>query len=205
MIFKLFFSLLTKLRGVITLVVIIGSLTFVYLQYQKIKESPLGAILPSIEVPDWQQLLPSSSVTPPGQTPSATPFPSTVKLAVDTANGPVIFSAEVAQTDKERALGLMYRTKLSSYAGMYFVFPEDTTGGFWMKNCEIALDMLFINKDGVITDIKENVAPCKVSDPTQENCPIYTPSTAYRYVLEINGGASKQNGITQGQQVTLAR
>ncbi|MCC7304052.1 DUF192 domain-containing protein [bacterium] len=200
MIFKLFFSLLRNVRWVITLVLIVGSLTLVYLQYQTIKESPLGAFLPMLDIPNIQQLLPSKALDQSNQTPTPTPYPSTVKIAVNTEKGPVVFSSEVVQSDETRALGLMYRTNLPSYAGMYFVFPEDTQGGFWMKNCEIALDILFINNKGIVVDMKENFAPCKSVDPKQENCPVYTPSISYRTVLEINGGSAKQNGITIGQR-----
>lgn len=206
MIFKFIFSVLRNLRGIISLTLIIGGLALVFFQYQKIKESPLGALLPSLAVPNLQQYLPTESPTgtpTPELTP--TPYPSTVKIGIETNNGPVVYSSEVAQTEAAQALGLMYRTKLPQYAGMYFVFQNDSEAGFWMKNCEIPLDILFINAAGYIVDIKENFAPCKTVDPKQANCPTYTPKVPYRTVLEINGGSAKTNNITVGQKVGVVR
>lgn len=40
----------------------------------------------------------------------------------------------LAQTPEERARGLMEVTNLAGYPGMLFVFPEDSEGGFWMRN-----------------------------------------------------------------------
>ena len=57
---------------------------------------------------------------------------------------------EVASTPDERRRGLMGRENLPSVCGMLF---EGLSGGgyFWMKNCLIPLDVVFLNKKGTIT------------------------------------------------------
>ena len=57
---------------------------------------------------------------------------------------------EVASTPEERRRGLMGRESLPSVCGMLF---EGLSGGgyFWMKNCLIPLDVVFLDKDGVVT------------------------------------------------------
>lgn len=106
--------------------------------------------------------------------------------------------AELALSKERQARGLMYRSSLCEYCGMLFVYDSDTTTGFWMKNCEIPLDIIFISKGGVIVDIKEHFQPCS-NDP----CPTYEPITSYRYVLEVPGGWCKEKGIRIGHTVTI--
>jgi hypothetical protein len=65
-----------------------------------------------------------------------------------------------------------------------------------MKNCEISLDILFIDSDWNIIDIKQDFEPCR-HDP----CPTYTPKDFYKYALEVNGGWSEANGVLIGDSV----
>lgn len=206
MIFKIFFALLKKLRWIVATLLLVGGIYLVAVQYQQIKASPLGSFLPDLTWESVTKTLPSALPTfaTASPTPSATITPETsLIVSIATEKGPVSFTAEIADTDEERALGLMYRTSLAPYAGMYFIFDRDIQGGgFWMKNCEIPLDMLFIDSQGKIIDLRENVRPCKEIDPTQTTCPSYVPALPYRYVLEINGGSAKANGIKSGNITT---
>ena len=79
----------------------------------------------------------------------------------------------------------MYRDSLPRQSGMLFVFESEHKHGFWMKNTLIPLDMIWINRDSRIVDIK-TATPC-VSDP----CPTYQPIADSLYVLEINAGLSQ--------------
>lgn len=83
----------------------------------------------------------------------------------------------------------MFRTQLPDKKGMLFIFPEDDLHGFWMKNTLIPLDLIWIDKENTIVDI-QTAQPCQ-ADP----CPIFTPSGAARYVLEINANRSEQRGF----------
>ena len=59
-----------------------------------------------------------------------------------------------------------------------------------MKDTLIPLDMLFIDADLRIIDIKENVPPCR-EDP----CPSYPSKKPAKYVLEVNSGFVLENNI----------
>jgi len=56
------------------------------------------------------------------------------KVVFHTGKGQINFEIEVADTDKKRRKGLMYREKLAENSGMLFVFPKSDIRSFWMKN-----------------------------------------------------------------------
>jgi hypothetical protein len=109
----------------------------------------------------------------------------------------VMFKVELAKTASEQAKGLMYRAQLPEEQGMLFVFEKDSSRTFWMKSTLIPLDMIFIDSDLKVVEVKANIQPCK-EDP----CPQYK-SVPAMYVLEINGGLAEKNGIKAGSFVTL--
>ena len=109
----------------------------------------------------------------------------------------VMFKVELAKTPAEQAKGLMYRAELPDEHGMLFVFERDSPRTFWMKNTLIPLDMIFIDSELKVVEVKANVQPCR-EDP----CPKYKSEPAM-YVLEINGGLAEKKGIKAGSFVTL--
>lgn len=88
----------------------------------------------------------------------------------------------VADTAELRRQGLMYVDDLLDLDGMLFVFAENGTRRFWMKNTLVALDIAFFDEDGGFVDgfVME---PCEVSP-----CPTYEPAGQYRYALEMVAG-----------------
>jgi uncharacterized protein len=109
----------------------------------------------------------------------------------------ICIKAEVVQTDKERALGLMNRYNLNEDEGMLFIFDNEHTHSFWMKNTHISLDIIWINKNFEIVDIIQ-AEPC-----IEIECEIYTPRDKALYVLEVNKGFSLKNGIIIGNKITI--
>ncbi len=107
------------------------------------------------------------------------------------------FGVEVASTSAERAEGLMNRDSLDRGRGMLFVFGSEGIRGFWMKNVRFPLDMVFMDGDGKITEIKRNAEPCS------ESCPSITPGEEFSYVLEINGGLSEEMGLENGDRAEI--
>ncbi len=120
-----------------------------------------------------------------------------VEIFID--NGKSIkVNVEFARTDQERALGLSNRKYLGTYDGMWFVFEKDmASNSFWMKDCLIPLDIIFVDSSGFIVDIKDNNAPC-----TDAYCPMIHSSTPYRYVLEVNANFANSNEVYIGHSIT---
>lgn len=108
-------------------------------------------------------------------------------------NGQARFSVEVADTDAERAQGLMNRDRLPMSAGMLFVYPRPQAVAFWMHNTRIPLDMLFLDGAGRVLSVHANAVP---GDETTIPGPEGT-----QYVLEINGGLAGRLGIGPGAEM----
>lgn len=118
----------------------------------------------------------------------------TGKLEIErAAGGSVPIAIEIAENEQERALGLMFRTKLADGQGMLFVYPKAFEITMWMRNTYIPLDMLFIRPDGVIHRIEANAAP--LSDR------IIASEGDVSAVLEMPGGAALRLGIKPGDRV----
>jgi uncharacterized membrane protein (UPF0127 family) len=103
-------------------------------------------------------------------------------------------NVEVVDTPETRQRGLMYRKHLGPDAGMLFLFDEQQQHTFWMHNTLIPLDMIFIKSDWTVLGIVENATP--LTDSKRE-----VPGLS-QYVLEVNAGFSRRNGLQAG---TLAR
>jgi uncharacterized protein len=120
-------------------------------------------------------------------------------LSIRSAASVVSVEVEIADTDAARQKGLMGRTELGADAGMVFLFDAPSTGGFWMKDTLIPLDIAFWTRGGQITDIL-HMKPCR-NDP----CRLYVPTRPYVGALETNGGFFDQHDVHAGDTVRLDR
>ena len=101
------------------------------------------------------------------------------------------FKVEIADTDEERALGLSGRTNLSEGSGVLFVLETTGRYGFWMKDMNFSIDIIWIDENFRITGIEKNVLP--------ETYPeVFYPNEAIKYVLELPAGSSDKYRIDIG-------
>jgi hypothetical protein len=128
---------------------------------------------------------------PPPKEPLRT---ATISFPDAAQNGAAVPSVtvEVAETGNARQRGLMLRKSMPENRGMIFVFEDRRNHEFWMHKTCLPLDMMFIDKDGFITGIEENV-------PTM-NDRTYSSGCPSTYVLEVNAGWSRKHGVTPGQK-----
>ena len=119
------------------------------------------------------------------------------RAVIHTGDGEVTVHVEVADTESERARGLMGRTELAEDAGMVFVFPQDSTSAFWMKDTLIPLSIAFYDDSGRIVRILD-MEPCR-EDP----CPVYDPKAVYRGALEVDNGAFRRWGVKEGDTLRV--
>jgi hypothetical protein len=116
-------------------------------------------------------------------------------VELSSERGTVRVPVELALTREQLGRGLMWRDDLASDAGMLFVFADDTARSFWMKNTPLPLDIVFIDSTGTVVNVAENTTPFSTA-------PIRSAGPA-RYVLEVNAGFARRNGIGAGTTVTL--
>lgn len=100
---------------------------------------------------------------------------------------------EYADTLDERRTGLSGRDNLPTDRGMLFVFEEPDRYGFWMKDMQFPLDILWLDENYAVVHIEKNVPP-EGSEPSRT----YTPPVPALYVLEINAGYSDAYDISVG-------
>jgi uncharacterized membrane protein (UPF0127 family) len=116
---------------------------------------------------------------------------------VQLPDGKVVL-AETAVRPEELAKGLMYRDSLAPNRGMLFFHTAESFYPYWMKNCKISLDMIWMDEGRRIVEIAANVPPCP---PDTENCPSYGGHEKAMYVLELGGGQAAKHALRKGQRL----
>lgn len=114
-------------------------------------------------------------------------------LTIETSGGERRFAVELADDAASRRRGLMFRESMPLDHGMLFDFERERQQSFWMKNTPLSLDIIFIDRRGIIVHIHHRAVPY---DETP--IPSGKPASA---VLEINGGVARLIGIKEGDQV----
>jgi uncharacterized membrane protein (UPF0127 family) len=132
-------------------------------------------------------------VTKDGEIKSSQLLPISAKTEINNQK----FELEVAATKKEQDTGLMYRTSLPNNRGMLFKFKSPQKVSFWMKNCQISLDMIFL-RDGLVKAIELSAPPC-----TADPCPTYGSDTAVDRVIELRGGRAAELGVKVGDRIEI--
>lgn len=116
--------------------------------------------------------------------------------------GEACFMAEVAMSEEKMKEGLRNRESLDKDKGMLFVLSKEEAFEVSMKDVKVPLDIIWLDKDKKIIDIK-TVAPC-----LRDKCPVYRPETPAQYVFEVNSGIADSLGLKKGVQakfVTLTK
>ncbi len=104
--------------------------------------------------------------------------------------------AQLAQTDEQRAIGLMHVREMPQHEGMLFVFEQAGQQCFWMRNTLIPLSIAFLRDDGRIV----NIAEMKALDDKTNHC----SAEPVRYALEMNAGWFAKRGLKPGSKLSGA-
>jgi uncharacterized membrane protein (UPF0127 family) len=105
------------------------------------------------------------------------------------------FDVFVATSRAQQIRGLMHVRHLPEFSGMLFVHTEPAIRSMWMKNTYISLDILFIRKDGTISNIAANTEPHSLKS--------ISSTEPVSYVLELNAGATTRLHINTASRVHL--
>lgn len=106
-------------------------------------------------------------------------------------------NADLAITITQRRNGLSVKEQLQPDEAMLFVFGSPNKQAFWMKGMKFPLDIFWLDTQGKVVHIEENLLPCS-EDAT---CKPYSPDIYAMYVLETSAGFAESHGIKLGTQV----
>ena len=99
------------------------------------------------------------------------------------------YNVLAAQTEDEKATGLMNVMEMDDNEGMLFIYDTPQTLEFWMKDTEIPLDIIFIDSNWEV----KKIAKGNPFDETIISC------DNVQYVLELN----QNSGVQVGDEVDI--
>ena len=153
------------------------------------------------------QIAPPIAPTPPATTSSDCPTPArdthlflaAKALTVQTPRGSLSLVPATAEAARER--GLMCVVRIPSGRGMLFVFaPPERDQNFWMKNTLVALDMVFVTTEGVVSSVAAAVPPTPAGTPDDA---VARRSGLGQFVIELGSGDAARHGIVSGTKLQL--
>lgn len=102
----------------------------------------------------------------------------------------------IVDTPQTLERGLSGKASLAKGTGMLFVFEKPDRYGFWMKEMNFPIDIIWISLDKKIVDIKDSAKP--------ESFPeVFYPKENALYVLEVEAGFVKNHEIKPGDEVVI--
>ena len=124
---------------------------------------------------------------------------TTVKLA-----GGQVLNVEMATEPGELNAGLMGRKSLSPDSGMLFVNNGIVRSKFYLFMYEWPVDIVWIDQDKTIVNMRENAAPCRNTTPNwRTECPGYDSIWMYTYALHVPAGTIKRLKIRAGDVLSF--
>lgn len=172
-----------KKQSHITLVVIFVILLFYILIFKNIYAIAMHFI-PILVNSDEQVSVMESSVT-------STPSPyRKISLTLNKQK----FIADIADTEDLRDQGLSDREILGANEAMLFVFNKADRYGFWMKDMNFPLDIIWTDDQGRIVYYYQNLSPDTYPQ-------VYYPSATSTMVVEVNAGIIEKQKVKIGDQL----
>jgi len=108
----------------------------------------------------------------------------------------VFFEIEIAKSESEKIIGLSNREYLDKRKGLFFINTVEDYHGIWMKDMLFPIDIIWLDKNLIVVDIRKNVMPDSYPE-------IFYPKEKSLYILEINAGLSEKYNIENGTKAML--
>ncbi len=108
------------------------------------------------------------------------------------------YTVDVSDTAYTKTKGLSGRKSLAPNEGMIFVFEKPEKEGFWMKDMNFPIDIIWIDENLTVNHIEKSLSPS-----TYPN--VFYPETPSLYVLEVSAGQADAIGLKVGDKVEFYR
>ncbi|MEX0933419.1 MAG: DUF192 domain-containing protein [Candidatus Paceibacterota bacterium] len=109
----------------------------------------------------------------------------------------------LAETNLERQTGLSRQRTIGENEGLLFIFNESAEQRIWMRDMYFPIDIIWLDDDFEIVDIKKNATP--ESFRSVRDREVFTPRMPARYVLEARSGFAGTHNLVTGDTFSLTR
>jgi len=118
------------------------------------------------------------------------------------------FTMAVANDDAARIQGLKGVTEISPDGGMIFLFPNNQIRSFWMADCLVDMDVIFLDPQGRVTALHTmRVEPPIRADELratyERRLPRYSSSYPAQFAMEFRAGTLQRLGLEVNSKVAL--
>jgi uncharacterized membrane protein (UPF0127 family) len=118
------------------------------------------------------------------------------------------FRLELAADRKSRLRGLMGRERVDENGGMLFIFKYGRARAFWMADCLIDLDLIFLDRQGRIIALHEMKAeppqqPGETRAAYARRLRRYPSRSVAWFAIELKAGSIQRLALKPGTQVEL--
>jgi uncharacterized membrane protein (UPF0127 family) len=132
----------------------------------------------------------------------ARPTTETVEIAGER------FTLELAIDPAARTRGLMGRREIAPQGGMLFIFPRPDYQRFWMANCLVDIDLIFLDPQGRVTAAhRMKVEPARRDDESeiayQTRLRGYPSVYPAQFAIELAAGSIDRLGIRVERKIAL--
>jgi len=120
------------------------------------------------------------------------------------------FTLETAISQDDQTRGLGGRESIADDGGMIFVFDRDEERNFWMLDCLVDMDIIYVGREGfIMSTYTMKAQPLRRPSESQEQyegrlrADTYPSRGRCRYVIELRAGRINELGLRQGQKIEL--
>lgn len=118
------------------------------------------------------------------------------------------FEAELCLEEETRALGMGGRDAFPEGTAMIFVHPRPRVLNYWMKDCLIDMDMIFVDAAGKIASFHEAKRErlrkrSETAAAYEARLPRYGPARQVQFVIELPPGSIRRLKPSVGQTIAL--
>ena len=128
--------------------------------------------------------------------------------AVTVQIGGELFTVDVADDDAARIQGLKGVTEIEPSGGMIFIFPNSQVRSFWMADCLVEIDVMFLDPQGRVTAVHTmRVEPAQGAEESrsayEQRLRHYSSVYPARFAIELRAGTLSRLEVTVNTKIPL--